>query len=217
MSSISDFLLTGLIAYGPPVFALSLLIGAMGIPLPTTLVVIAAGAFSRQGMLDWALASVLGLLGSILGDSISYGLGHYAGSWAQKRFGSSPAWLKARSAFDRRGGVMIYLTRFILTAIALPINLIAGSSGYSFWRFLGFDAAGELTWIVLFGGLGYLFGSQWELISQLISDFSGVLLGVLILGAGIYLARRYWNPGKNSPDLQPAWVGIVSDRKPREE
>lgn len=32
-----------------------------------------------------------------------------------------------------------------------------------------------------------------------------------------YLARRYWNPGKNSPNLQPAWVGIVSDRKPREE
>jgi len=45
--------------------------------------------------------------------------------------------------------------------------------------------------IVLYGGLGYIFGSQWEAISQFISDFSGLLVGVVALGAGIYfLVRR---------------------------
>jgi membrane protein DedA with SNARE-associated domain len=43
----------------------------------------------------------------------------------------------------------------------------------------------------LYGGLGYAFGSQWELISDFISDFSGLLVGLLILGAGLYLLFRW--------------------------
>ena len=60
----------------------------------------------------------------------------------------------------RRGGIAIYLTRWLFTPLALPTNLIAGSSGYPFWKFLLFDIAGEITWILLYGGLGYAFGSQ---------------------------------------------------------
>jgi membrane protein DedA with SNARE-associated domain len=47
-----------------------------------------------------------------------------------------------------------------------------------------------VTWLVLFGGLGYLFGSQWEAINQFISDFSGLLVGVVAFGAGIYILLR---------------------------
>ena len=54
-----------------------------------------------------------------------------------------------------------------------------------------FALSGELTWILLYGSLGYAFGSQWELISDFIADFSGLLLGVVILGAGIYLIVRW--------------------------
>jgi membrane protein DedA with SNARE-associated domain len=46
--------------------------------------------------------------------------------------------------------------------------------------------AGEVTWVVLFGGLGYLFGGQWEAIYQFINDFSGLLVGVIALTTGIY-------------------------------
>jgi membrane-associated protein len=50
---------------------------------------------------------------------------------------------------------------------------------------------GELTWIAIYGGLGYAFGSQWELISDFISNFSGFILGGLVLGVGIYLLVRF--------------------------
>jgi membrane-associated protein len=81
----------------------------------------------------------------------------------------------------------------LLTPLALPTNLIAGGSGYRYWRFLTYDVAGEFTWILLYGGLGYLFGSQWELISQFISDFSGLLVGLVALGAGLYFLLRRWH------------------------
>ena len=189
-ASLTDLILTGVLNYGPPAIGLALLLGALGLPLPGTLLVLAAGAFVRQGVLSWATAAGFGLLGVVLGDSASYMVGRFAGRWVQRRFGRSAAWQKAAEIFDRQGGLAVYLTRFLLTPLALPTNLIAGGSGYPFWRFLGYDAAGELTWIALYGGLGYMFGSQWELINQFISDFSGLLVGLVMVGGGVYLLLR---------------------------
>ncbi|MBN1219737.1 MAG: VTT domain-containing protein [Anaerolineae bacterium] len=191
--SLTELFLTGMITYGPPALGLALLLGALGIPLPSTLLLLAAGAFVRQGVLDGVTASGLGLLGAVLGDSASYAMGYFARGWVQRRFGQSATWQKAEATFKRRGGLAIYLTRFLLTPLAIPTNLIAGGSGYPYWRFLGYDVAGEFTWIVLYGGVGYAVGSQWELISQFISDFSGLLVGLVILGIGLYfLVRRFW-------------------------
>jgi membrane-associated protein len=76
--SLTDFFLTGMITYGAPALGLALLLGALGVPLPGTLFVLASGAFVRQGVMDWAEASSLGLLGAVLGDSISYVMGRFA-------------------------------------------------------------------------------------------------------------------------------------------
>lgn len=188
--TLTDLFLTGILTYGTPAFGLALLLGALGLPLPGTLLVIAAGAFVRQGVLDGLTASSFGLIGAVVGDGLSYVLGRFAKRWVRSRLGASTAWQKAQATFNRSGGVAIYLTRFLLTPLAIPTNLIAGSSGYAFWRFLSYDVAGELTWLALYGGLGYIFGSQWELISQFISDFSGLLVGVVALGAGVYILLR---------------------------
>src|SRR5262245_48458610 len=160
----SDFLLTQIINYGAPAFAVLLLLGALGIPVGASVLVIAAGAFSQQGILDWPLTAVLGFIAAVLGDAISFGIGFYAKHWLDERFGRSQAWRNAQKAFEARAGLAIYLTRFVVTSLAVPINLIAGGSGIRFRRFMAYDSLGELTWIILYGGLGYLFGSEWELV-----------------------------------------------------
>lgn len=186
----SEYLLTLIINYGVPAFAFLLLLGALGIPVGASVLVVAAGAFSQQGILNWPLAASLGLLGAVLGDAISFALGFYAKAWVDRRFGNLSAWKSAKLSFDKRAGLAIYITRFLITALAVPTNLIAGGSGLRFRRFMIYDSLGELTWIVLYGGLGYLFGSQWELVSTFISNFGGLILGLVILGVGIWLARR---------------------------
>jgi membrane protein DedA with SNARE-associated domain len=186
----SDFLLTQIINYGTPLFAFILFLGALGVPVGASVVLIAAGAFSEQGILQWFPAAVLGLLGAVIGDALSFGIGYYAKDWVNARFGNSKAWKSAEETFDERAGLAIYLTRFLITALAIPTNLIAGGSGIRFRRFMTYDSLGEFTWIVLYGGLGYLFGSQWELVSTFISNFGGFMLGLLILISGIWLATR---------------------------
>jgi membrane-associated protein len=187
---LAEWFLTSMIAYGAPAFGLALLLGAVGVPVPGTLFVLAAGAFARQGVLNWQQALGLGLAGVIVGDSISYAIGRVAGAPFIQRYAQNPAWQKADATFARRGGWAIYLTRWLLTPLALPVNLIAGSTAYAFWRYLGFVVIGEATWVVLYGTLGYATGSQWELLSQLVSDFSGFLVGGAVLALGIYLLVR---------------------------
>jgi membrane protein DedA with SNARE-associated domain len=186
----SDYLLTQIINYGSPLFALLLFLGALGVPIGASLLVIAAGAFSQQGILTWYSTAIFGFLGAILGDAISFGIGYFAKDWVDVHFGKSSTWKSAQGTFDSRAGMAVYLTRFLITALAIPVNLIAGGSGIRFRRFMTFDALGEMTWILLYGGLGFWFGTQWEVVSDFISNFGGLLLGLVFLVGGIWLGVR---------------------------
>ena len=188
--TISGFFLTQVINYGAPIFALTLFLGAVGLPVGASLMVIAVGAFSQQGYFDWGVMSVLGLLGALLGDALSFGMGFYGRDWAQRKFGASPAWRNARAYFGKRAWAAIFFTRFLVTALAIPTNLIAGGSGYPFRRFMLYDTLGEIMWIVLYGGLGYIFGSQWETVNEFLSNFGGLALGVVFFIFGIRQALK---------------------------
>ena len=197
---LNTLVLTWITTYGAPMVAVVLFLGAVGIPVPGSLIVVASGAFVRQSFLDLYTTPLMALLGAVSGDILVYGVGFLARIWIDRRFGHTRAWQKAQAYFERRGGIAIYLTRWLVTPLAVPTNLIAGSSAYPFWKFLLLDISGEVTWIVLYGGLGYAFGSQWELISELLSNFSGLIIGVVALGAGVYLLVRYSK--RSSPETE---------------
>lgn len=187
----SDFLLTQIINYGAPVLGAIVLVGALGVPLPATVIVIAAGAFCNQGFLAWHTTGLITLVCVIAGDSLSYAMGYYARGPILRRFGASARWAQAKSTFNRWGTMSVFLTRFLITGIAVPVNLIAGTSNFRFRRFFLYDLFGETIWVFGYGGLGYLFGTQWEVVSDFISNFGGLILGLIILMAGIVLAMRW--------------------------
>ena len=190
MSELSDLFLTGMLAYGPPALGAALLISALGVPLPGAMFLLAAGAFMRHGALDWSLAIPTAMVGAVVGDSVGYWVGRLGGTQVTRRLQGRSAWRKAQSTFERRGGLAIWLTRFLLTPLALPINLIAGSSCYPFSRFAILVISGELLWIAIYAGLGYVSADSWELLNDLAGSLSGLLIGVIVLGAGAYLGLR---------------------------
>ena len=190
-SDLSNLALTYVVTYGAVALGLLVMLAAIGAPLPSTFLVLASGAFVQQGVLEMYSTIAITLAFVVLGDVTSYGMGRLLRRPIVARFGGSAAWLRAEAYFAKRGALAVFLTRCLLTPIAVPINLIAGSSGYSTMRFASFAAAGELSWLLCYGGLGYAFGSQWEAISDFIGNFSGLLVGLLILGVGLFwLLRR---------------------------
>jgi len=186
----SDFLLTQIINYGAPILGVIVLIGAMGAPFPGTLIVIAAGAFAKQGLLTWYVTGLITLACVVLGDSLSYAMGYYAREPVLRRFENSERWIRAESTFHRWGGTSIVLTRFLITGIAVPVNLIAGTSRFGYRRFIVYDLFGESIWVFGYGGLGYLFGTQWEAVNDVLSSISGLALGIVILAIGTWLGFR---------------------------
>jgi membrane-associated protein len=202
MSELTEAFLTAMLAYGPLALALALLIAALGVPLPATLLLLAAGAFARQGALDSTSAGALGLLASVLGDSGGYCLGRCGGALVRRRLAGRNSWQRAQATFARRRGLAVLLTRFALTPLALPTNLIAGSTHYAFPRFLVFDVIGESVWVALYGSLGYLFADRWEVLSELAGNVTGTLLGLLALTLCAVWAYRIWQ-------ARPARIGAT--------
>ncbi len=139
-----------------------------------------------------ALTGLVALACVVLGDSLSYAMGFYAREPVLHRWGTSARWVQARTTFQKWGGLSIVLTRFLITGIAVPVNLLAGTGNYPFRKFLMFDLLGEAVWIFGYGGVGYLFGAQWENASDVLNNISGLALGLVILLAGTWLGTK-WN------------------------
>jgi membrane protein DedA with SNARE-associated domain len=200
----SDFLLTQIINYGAPILGIVVFLAALGIPIiPATAIIIAVGAFCREGFLPWHTTGLVALICVVLGDCLGYGLGYYVRGPVVRRFGDSERWIKAENFFRDSAGWSIFLTRFLFTGIASAVNIIAGTSNISFRTFLLYDLAGEFIWVLGYGGLGYLFGSQWEIVSDFISNFGGFILGIVLLGVGIWLARRRQRRLENAKQKVP--------------
>ena len=79
----------------------------------------------------------------------------------------------------------------MLTPLALPINLMAGGTDYVIWRYAVAVIAGEVIWVIIFIGAGYIFADRWEVLSSVISNLSGMFVGLaLLIVVGVSLLRR---------------------------
>jgi membrane protein DedA with SNARE-associated domain len=185
LSVLTDWALVSLSAYGPLALVFIAYIGSLGIPFPITVVIAAAGALSRAGLLDWQTGLLACLAGAALADTSEYLLGRLAQPWLRRRFEQRIAWVKAQETLNRQGGWAVLLTRFWLTPLAPAVNVLAGGR-YPFARFVLFDLSGQLLWVLLYGGLGYLFAAQWEQASQLLSTFSALSVGLVLLALGAW-------------------------------
>lgn len=204
MSELISWSLASMQSYGVPMLLLIAFIGSLGIPFPITPVIIAAGALAHQGFFDWRLAALACLAGASLADHSEYLLGRHAGRWIRKRFGKDDLWLQANSTINRQGGWAILLTRFWLTSLAPVINLIAGSR-FPYPRFLFFDLTGQVLWVLLYGGLGFFFASQWEQVSLLVGKFSALTMVLFALFLLIYLLLKGYRRAKARRDVQRDW------------
>jgi len=76
--------------------------------------------------------------------------------------------------------------------LALPTNLIAGGGRFPFHRFVVLCFLGEAVWVLLFGGLGYLFAGTWRTVGAFAGDLSGWLVGFALAALGVYETYEHW-------------------------
>jgi membrane protein DedA with SNARE-associated domain len=204
--SITTYLFTALTAYGLPVLFGIALIASVGLPLPTSLFLIAAGAFAEQGDLNFTWAIVLASSGAIIGDNIGYGIGRWGGRALVARvsgwFGGKPRLADAAAGAQRWGGAVIFLSRWLLTPLGSWVNLTSGMTAYPWPRFLLWDALGEVLWVILSVTFGWMFSDRVQALSAMLGDLTWAAVGVvaaLVLGWRLIKSFRVARTAEGDP------------------
>ncbi len=186
---------------GTTVVFLAVLAEQMGLPIPCTPWLLAAGALAHSGRPSLAAIIALAVLAAVMG--------HLAWFFAGRRWGYGVLRVLCRisiepdtcvqrtqGTFDRFGARALVAAPFIpgLTTVAPPL---AGLSGMALWRYLSLDILGDLLWASTFVGLGYGFGDQvsWALRGALM--YGSSILGLAVAGAALWLLYKL---------LQREWV-----------
>ncbi|GAC1388007.1 MAG: DedA family protein [Candidatus Saccharimonadales bacterium] len=135
-----------------------------GVPAPGETVLIAAAFFAGLGHLNIIYVFLAGFLGAVVGDNIGFAIGEYGGRPLVERFGRyvflTPDRLdKAEAFFNRHGGKVIILARFV--AGLRQINgIIAGLSNMRWLKFVTYNIIGAALWVAVWSAVGYLGGSH---------------------------------------------------------
>ncbi len=171
---------------GYPGLFLVMVIGNLGIPVGTELVVPAAGALAATGHLSnvW-LAALVATAGEIVGGSILYAIGYAGGRPFVARYGRmlklSEKKLDAFHEFyERYGNVVVFVCRFVpfvRGVSALP----AGVSRMQKRYFVAYTAAGSAVFCFGLAWLGSLFGRHIDEITPQIHKFSTGFIGLVAL------------------------------------
>jgi len=191
----TDALLTAILVYGYPVLFGIVLAGSVGVPIPTDLMLLAAGGFVASGDLELLTVLLIVFVAAVGGDIIVFlvarRLGHAVVTRHGARIGLGPDRLAlAQAKFGTWLGLAIFVTRCLLTPLSLPTTVLAALGRYPFGSFALMAAIGEATWTGAYVGLGYLFGESWQSLSEWIGDKAGLIGGVCL--AAVALAVLIW-------------------------
>jgi len=150
--------------YGYLAVLVLVLVEDFGIPVPGETVLILGSAYAGAGRLNIALVVLLAWLGAVLGDNIGFAVGHHGGRRLVERYGRyvflTPERIdKATNFFDRHGGKVIVVARFV-EGLRQANGIIAGTTGMRWQRFLMFNALGAALWVGAWASVGYFSGNH---------------------------------------------------------
>lgn len=199
----TDQVLAAFLTYGLPVLFGVILICSVGIPFPISLMLVAAGSFVEQGEMKLWQVIAVGSLAAVLGDQIGYGLSRWGGRRLVDRIGhriGAQDKIKEAEALTKRwSGAGIFLSRWLITALGPWVNVASGISDYPWRRFLLWDVLGEVLWVVLYVGIGYVFSNRVQYIAEILGNLGWVIVGLILAIILGWQLIHYVHP-KSEPD-----------------
>ena len=168
--------------WGPWVVALSAFLSCMMVPLPTSALLLTAGALSGTGHL-WLPGLMAGaILGATAGDLAAFALARRIGPWLNRPGRRRAAlFAKARDLVARRGTLAVFLSRWLVTPLGPATNYVAGAAGLPLRRFALASLAGECLWAAIHLLAGHLLARGFR-------HSEGAAFKALAVGAGLTIA-----------------------------
>ena len=195
MEQLTHFFLSLVDATGYLGLFIVMVLGNIGIPIGTEIVLPAAGALAAKGHLSsvW-IAGVVATLGEVAGGTILYAVGYAGGRPFVARWGKylklSERKLDTFHAFyERYGNVVVFVCRFIPIVrgiSALPAGVSRMQKRY-FWTYTTLGSAIFCFSLIL---VGNAFGQHLDEIKPVIGRLSLAFVLFLVVVVGLFVAQR---------------------------
>lgn len=167
---------------GYPALALIVFLetGALVAFLPGDSLLVVAGLYARDGVLDIVLLNALLIPCAIIGDATSYVIGHKTGPlifkaseppdrsklsfftywwrWARWKLRNPESLRQAQSFYDKHGGKAIIIARF-MPIVRTFVPVVAGVAQMPYRRFAAYNVIGAVCWVMSMTVIGYFLGS----------------------------------------------------------
>jgi membrane protein DedA with SNARE-associated domain len=165
----------------------------VGFVVPGETAAVLGGVAASRGSVSVGWMTVGVVLAAIVGDSVGYEVGRYAG----------PRMLRARmldrhrdridgarTLLARRGSVAVFLGRSVAFFRAV-MPALAGMAQMPYRRFLVANAGGGIVWGVATVLLGFLAGNSYERVEKAFGRGAAIAIAaVVLLALGAWLLRR---------------------------
>lgn len=164
-------------------------------PIPSEVVLPLAGFLAGQGRMDFGTVVAFATAGSLLGALVLYALGAVLGTRRLERLADRLPLMDARDvqradAWMARHGSWAVLLGRMVPGVRSLVSIPAGVQRMPLWRFVLLTTAGSALWNVLFIGLGFLLGEQWQRVGAYSDLLNYLVVGAVVLVLGVTAGRR---------------------------
>jgi len=201
-----------LIDHGASVLFWVVFVEQLGLPLPATPLLIAAGALVGAGKMSVATAVLIPVVASLPPDMAWYYLGRIKGGrvlggLCRMSLEPESCVRSTENLFHRYGARSLLVAKFIpgFSTVARPL---AGIVGMGAATFLFYDAAGAVIWAGASAGVGALFSNQLEQLAGLFGQAGGLLLAFVCLGLAGFVGYKFYHRRKFMRSLRMAKISV---------
>lgn len=173
-------------------------------PIPSEVIMPAAGFAVARGDLNLLLVIVAGTLGSVLGALPLYYFGSlfnkerlidFTEKYGKYVFVKPDDVISADDWFNKHGKKAVFFGRMV-PGIRSLISIPAGMNKMPLPPFIILTTAGAAIWTTLLTLAGYHFGQNYEVIEKFLAPYSKIFLGAAIVIVIIWLLRRRMSQSK---------------------
>lgn len=192
----TDTLLSLVPTYGIWLIFLALLFSCLALPIPSSILVMAAGAFAASGDLTLWQVQAAAFIGFILGDQTAYFIAAKGGTKLIDRFKRREKFAalfdKAEALIRTYGMAAVFVSRTICSPLGPYVGYLSGALKLRWIKFTLASIAGALCWSFAYSLLGYFFATRITQIASLISNVVGIILALAaVIGLIWYLVDRW--------------------------
>lgn len=165
---------------GLAIFFETTILAGLIVPGDTIVIVSATGVTSP---LQFVALAVTVVVGALCGESLGFYLGRWFGpriraSRLGRRLGEKN-WLRAERYLARRGGIAVFLSRFLPVLHSL-IPLTVGMSGMRYRTFIAWTVPACVLWSSAYVGVGTAAAGSYRELSESLHGAGYVFVGVIV-------------------------------------